>query len=135
MREEEQECLTSHMEMATAWSAKEKQRLNADRQRLERAKDHLRLDKEHMETENVELNKEILQQTEEFRMRKAELAQERGLLQVKTNYILQLGWRSQSMFTIALFNLTSIIVMMCGKIVTKAFLISFKSFKIVQPVF
>ena len=33
----------------------------------------------------------------------------------------------QSMFTIALFNLTSIILMRCGETVTKAFLISFKS--------
>ena len=94
MREEQQECLTSHMGMTTAWSAREKQRLNADRQRLERAKDHLRLDKEHMETENEELSKEILQETEEFQTRKEELVQERGLLQVKTNYYVQLGWRS-----------------------------------------
>ena len=85
VREEQQECLTSHVEMTTAWSAREKQRLNADRQRLERVKDHLRLDKEHMETENEELSKEILQQTEEFQTRKEELVQGRGLLQVKTN--------------------------------------------------
>ena len=94
VREEQQECLTSHMEMTTAWSAREKQRLNADRQRLERAMDHLRLDKEHMETENEELSKEILQQTDEFQTRKEELEQERGLLQVKTIYYVQLGWRS-----------------------------------------
>lgn len=82
VREEQQECLTSHTEMTTSWNARAKQRLNADRQRLERAKDHLRLDKEHMEAENVELSKEILQQTEAFETRKEELIQERGLLQV-----------------------------------------------------
>lgn len=81
VREEQQECLTNHVEMTTVWSTREKQRLNADRQRLERAKDHLRLDKEHMDAENMELSKEILEQTKEYRARKEELLEERGILQ------------------------------------------------------
>ena len=83
VRKEQQECLTSHKEIATAWSVKEKQRLNADRQRLERAKDHLKLDKEHMESEKSELSREVLIQTEEFEDKKKELVQLRGNLQVR----------------------------------------------------
>ena len=83
VHDEQQECLISHKEMSTAWSARERQRLNTDRMRLERARDHLRLDKEHMETEKMELNKEILQQTEAFQWKKEELMLQRGSLQVR----------------------------------------------------
>ena len=83
VREEQQECLASHRDMHSTWSAREKQRLNSDRQRLERTMDHLRLDKEHMEAEGMELSKEILQKTEEFQTRKEELLLERGALQVR----------------------------------------------------
>ena len=83
VRQEQQECLTSHKEMHTVWSTKEKHRLNCDRQRLERSMDHLRLDKEHMEAENEELSNEVLLKTEEFQTRKEELMLERGLLQVR----------------------------------------------------
>ena len=88
IREEQQECLVSHREICSAWTAKEKQRLNSDRQRLERAMDHLKLDKEHMETEDKELSNEILQKTEEFLTRKEELLLQRGLLQVKSSQLL-----------------------------------------------
>lgn len=81
LHEEQQECLTSHLEIMSTWSVREKQCLSADRQRLERAKDHLKLDKEHMEAENMELSKEILEQTKEFQIRKDELVRERGSLQ------------------------------------------------------
>ena len=83
VREEQQECLASHKEISSAWSAKEKQRLNSDRQRLERTMDHLKLDKEHMQAANKELSKEVLQKTEEFQTRKEEVILQRGLLQVK----------------------------------------------------
>ena len=101
VREEQQECLASHREISSAWTAKEKQRLNSDRQRLERAMDHLKLDKEHMETEDKELSNEILHKTEEFQTRKEELLLQRGLLQVKSTQLMNNYVMQQSLSTFA----------------------------------